>query len=52
MIIHYIFEHYEGKCLIYDIMFYMQGPEQFDTGVRPTPGAEPQEETQVNFYVF
>ena len=33
-------------------MFYIQGPEQFDTGVRPTPSAEPQEETQVNFYVF
>ena len=33
-------------------MFYIQGPEQFDTGVRPTPSAKPQEETQLNFYVF
>ena len=33
-------------------MFYIQGLEQFDMGVRPTPSAEPQEETQVNFYVF
>ena len=33
-------------------MFYIQGPKQFDTGVRPTASAEPQEKTQVNFYVY
>ena len=37
---------------LWSIMFYIQGPDQFDTGVRPTPSAEPQEEIQVIFYVF
>ena len=46
------FNTINGKCIIYDIMFYIQDHEQFDMGVRPTPSAEPQEETQVNFYVF
>ena len=52
IIIHYIFQHYDGKCLIYDIMFYTQGPEQFDMGVNPTASAGPREDTQVNFYVL
>ena len=47
-----IFQLGDEKCLIYGIMFYIQRIEQFDIPFRLATSAEPQEDTEIIFYVF
>ena len=38
---HSLFQLCDEKFLIYDIMIYIQGLDQFDMGVKPTTSAKP-----------